>query len=127
MSYLENEISGEIVDSCLYIHSQLGPGLFESVYEKILIIELQNKGLLVENQVPVPIKWRGASIGNGFIADLIVEEKVIVEIKSIETINPVHYKQLLTYLRLSKKKLGLLINFKEALLKTGMKRVVNGL
>jgi len=82
---------------------------------------------LVENQVPVPIRWRGASIGNGFIADLIVEEKVIVEIKSIETINPVHYKQLLTYLRLSKKKLGLLINFKEALLKTEIKRVVNGL
>jgi GxxExxY protein len=127
MTFKENDVSGMIVDACYKIHEELGPGLFESVYEKILIIELKKKGLLVESQVAVPVKWRGTFIDQGFRADLIVENLVLVELKSIETLSPVHYKQVVTYLKLTKLKLGLLINFNEPLIKSGIKRMVNGL
>ena len=126
MNLIDNDLSGEIIDSCYLIHSQLGPGLFESVYEKILTIELRRKGLSVENQVSIPVTWRGNLINDSFRADLIVENKIIIEIKSVSSLSPVHHKQLLTYLKLTHLRLGLLINFNEALLKTGIKRIVNG-
>ncbi|HSJ67685.1 MAG TPA: GxxExxY protein [Anditalea sp.] len=126
MNLIDNDLSGEIIDSCYLIHSQLGPGLFESVYEKILTIELRRKGLSVENQVSIPVKWRRNLINDSLRADLIVENKIIIEIKSVSSLSPVHHKQLLTYLKLTHLRLGLLINFNEALLKTGIKRIVNG-
>jgi len=123
----ENEISKIVVDACYRIHSQLGPGLFESVYEKILVIELEKAGLKVFSQVTIPVIWDNIQIDQGFRADLIVNYKVIIEIKSVEAISPVHHKQLLTYLRLTDMKLGLLINFNEKLIKEGITRVVNNL
>lgn len=124
----ENEIAKVIVNAAYEIHKELGPGLFESVYETILEHELKNEyGLSVRRQVILPVTWKNVSLDLGFKPDLIVEEKVIIEIKSIETLSPAHFKQLLTYLRLTGIKLGLLINFKEALIKDGIKRVVNGL
>lgn len=123
----ENEISKIVVDACYRIHSQLGPGLFESVYEKILVIELEKAGLKVFSQVTIPVIWDNIQIDQGFRADLIVNYKVIIEIKSVETISPVHHKQLLTYLRLTDMKLGLLVNFNEKLIKEGITRIVNNL
>lgn len=123
----ENEISAIIVDACYQIHTGMGPGLLESVYEAILACELQQRGLQVQRQVFVPIVWKDQYYGEGFRADIIVENKVIIELKSVEKIAPVHGKQLLTYLRLSNRRLGLLVNFGEALIKDGIKRVVNGL
>jgi GxxExxY protein len=123
----ENEIATIIVDTCFKIHTELGPGLFESVYEEILEYELFNKGLKVERQKPIPVIWKDIKMEVGFRADLIVENLVVVEIKSIDLIAPVHKKQLLTYLRLTNKKLGLLINFNEALIKNGITRIVNNL
>lgn len=124
----ENEIAKVIVNAAYEIHKELGPGLFKSVYETILEHELKNEyGLSVSRQAALPVIWKNISLDLGFKPDLIVEEKVIIEIKSIETLSPVHFKQLLTYLRLTGIKLGLLINFKEAYIKEGIKRVVNGL
>lgn len=123
----ENELSKIIVDVSYKIHTRLGPGLLESVYEAILYHELTKKGLIVERQKPIPVIWDGIHLDIGFRSDLIVEEKVIIEIKSVETISNVHLKQLLTYIRVTDLKLGLLINFNEALIKNGIKRVVNGL
>lgn len=123
----ENEISKIIVDACYRIHSQLGPGLFESVYEKILVIELEKAGLKVYSQITIPVIWDNIQIDQGFRADLIVNSKVIVELKSVESLLPVHHKQLLTYLRLTDIKLGLLINFNEKLIKDGITRIVNNL
>jgi len=123
----ENEISREIVDVCYHIHTTLGPGLFESVYEEILEIELTKRGFSLSRQKSIPVIWNGLKLDHGFRADLIVEDKVIIEIKSIENIAPVHQKQLLTYLRLTGLKLGLLINFNEALIKNGIQRIVNNL
>jgi len=123
----ENEISNIIVDACYRIHSTLGPGLFESVYERILEIELEKSGLLVERQKIIPVVWGDEVIDQGFRTDLIVDNKVIVEIKSIEKLAPVHHKQLLTYLKLTDIKLGLLINFNEKLIKYGITRIVNNL
>ena len=123
----ENDISGIVVDTCYYIHKTLGPGLFESVYEEILFRELLDKGLEVQRQHPTPVFWRGEKLDLGFIADLIVEDKVIIEIKSVERLAPVHAKQLITYLKLTDIKLGLLVNFNEALIRDGIKRIVNGL
>ena len=123
----ENELATIIVDACYKIHTTLGPGLLETVYEVILQKELQRRGLSVERQVPVAIVWDGVTFEEGFRADLIVNDLVIVELKSVEKLAPVHGKQLLTYLRLMDKRLGLLINFGEELLKTGVKRVANGL
>jgi len=123
----ENDISRIIVDVCYQIHVELGPGLLESVYEEILFQELKNEGLIVERQKPLPVIWRGKALDLSYRTDLIVEHKVIVEIKSVQEIHPVHPKQLLTYLKLSGLKLGLLINFNSPLIKTGITRIVNGL
>lgn len=123
----ENIISKIIVDVSYQIHVELGPGLLESVYEEILFLELKNEGLIVERQKPIPVIWRGKTLNLDFKTDLIVENKVIVEIKSVKEIHPVHPKQLQTYLKLSGLKLGLLINFNSPLIKTGITRIVNGL
>lgn len=123
----ENEISGAIVDAAYKIHSRLGPGLLESAYENILIYELKKKGLYVEKQVSIPIKYEEITLDEGFRADLIVEKKVIVELKSVEVVQPVHKKQLITYLKLTNCPLGLLINFGSSLIKNGITRLANGL
>ena len=123
----ENEIASVIVDSSFHIHTSLGPGLLESVYEEILYYELNRKGLFVERQKPIPVIWSGVKMDIGFRSDLIIAKKVIVEIKSVEAFAPVHPKQLLTYLKLTNLKLGLLINFNVPLIKDGIKRIVNGL
>jgi len=123
----ENEIAKEIVDAAFKIHLTLGPGLLESVYEAVLAYELKQRGLSVVRQQAIPVIYGEIRLEEGFRADLIVEGKVIVELKSVETIAPVHKKQVLTYLRLTNLKLGLLINFGEALIKDGITRVVNGL
>ncbi len=123
----ENEIARLIVDAAYKVHSTLGPGLLESVYEAALSHEVQQRGLTVFRQVAVPVVYEGISFDEGFRADLLVAGKVIVELKSVEKVAPVHKKQLLTYLRLADKRLGLLINFGEALIKDGITRVVNRL
>lgn len=122
-----NELSGQIVDAAFHIHSKLGPGLLESVYEAILAQELARRGLYVERQKSIPIEFEGMYFEEGFRADLIVERAVIIELKSVETLAPVHAKQLLTYLRLLDYRLGLLINFGAPVLKDGIKRIVNRL
>ena len=123
----ENEIAKQVMDAAFIIHRALGPGLLETVYEVILAKKLSEMGVAVERQVPVPIQFENIKSDEGFRADLIVEKKVIVELKSVERLQPVHSKQLLTYLRLTDLRLGLLINFGENLLKHGFKRVVSGL
>ncbi len=123
----ENEIAKIIVDKAYKIHVKLGPGLLESVYETILLHELQNAGLKVQRQQPISFEYEGIEFWEGFRADLVVEDKVIIELKSVEQLAKVHFKQLLTYLRLADKKLGLLINFGAALIKDGIFRVVNRL
>jgi GxxExxY protein len=123
----ENEIARLIVDSAYKVHTSLGPGLLESVYEAVLCYELRKRGLTVTRQVAVLLIYEGLQLEQAFYADLVVEDVVMVELKSVEKVAPVHKKQLLTYLRLADKKLGLLINFGEALIKNGISRVVNGL
>lgn len=123
----ENEVAKIIVNTAFEIHTKLGPGLFESVYEEVMHYELTKFGLKVERQKGIPVIWQEIKMEVGFRADLIVENKVIIELKSVELINPVHLKQLLSYLRLTNLKLGLLINFNEALIKNGITRVVNNL
>ena len=123
----ENEISGIILDKALKIHSRLGPGLLESVYGTVLAHELEKRQLVVRRQMPIPLVYDGICIGEAFRADLVVEGKVIVELKSVEEIAPVHKMQVLTYLRLCGLHLGLLINFNVVLLKNGFHRVVNNL
>ncbi|MEO5945511.1 MAG: GxxExxY protein [Chitinophagaceae bacterium] len=124
----ENEIAKIAVNTAFQIHKELGPGLFESVYESILEYELSNEhGLYIQRQPTLPVVWKEINIDLGFKPDLIVENKVIIELKSVEKVMPVHYKQLQTYLKLTGLKLGLLINFNEALIKDGIKRIVNGL
>ena len=116
-----------VVYAAFQVHRTLGPGLLESVYEKILGYEINQRHLKVDVQVAVPVVYAGMTFEAGFRADMIVEQRVIVELKSVEKILPVHYKQLLTYLRLADKRLGLLINFGAPLIKDGIKRVVNKL
>lgn len=123
----ENELSKIILETCIEIHKELGPGLFESVYEEVLCYELKEKGIKFERQKAIPVIWKERKLDIGFKADLILEEKVLLEIKSIENILPVHKKQTLTYIKLTGIKLGMLINFKEALLKDGVNRLVNNL
>ncbi|PAM95693.1 GxxExxY protein [Flavobacterium sp. IR1] len=123
----ENEISAIVVDVCYKIHVKLGPGLLESVYEAILYYELTQRGLNVERQKPLPVVWREVKLDIGFRADLIVENKVVLEIKSVEQLKEVHGKQVLTYLKITKMKLGLLINFNVPIIKLGIKRVVSNL
>ena len=123
----ENEIATEIVDSCFHIHKELGPDLLESVYEGILCFELHRKGLTFSRQQPIPVIWKELKLEFGFRMDILVENKVIVEIKSVENLNPVYMKILLTYLKLADKRLGLLVNFNETLIKEGIHRVVDRL
>ena len=123
----ENEIAKIIVDAAFHVHKRLGPGLLESVYEVVLAHELTKRGLKVNRQVPVAIVYDDIKFDEGFRADLIVEEKIIVELKSVEKVIPVHKKQLLTYLRLADKRLGLLINFGSELIRDGVSRVANNL
>jgi len=123
----ENEIAALVVNTSFMIHRELGPGLFESVYEEVLAYELENQGLEVERQKTIDIEWDGIKLGAGFKADIIVNNKVILELKSVEKVQPIHQKQLQSYLRLTGLKLGLLINFNERLIKDGIQRMVNGL
>ena len=123
----ENEVAKIIVDAAFTVHTRLGPGLLESVYEAIMEYELTKRGLHVVHQRPMPVIYEEIRMKVGFRPDLIVEGKVIIEVKSVEVIAPVHMKQLLTYLRLADKRLGLLINFGGALIKDGIRRVVNRL
>lgn len=123
----ENEIAKVIVDAAYTVHVALGPGLLESVYHQALVYEIKKRGLLTEIEVPISIVYDDVKLGEGFRADIIVEKKVIVELKSVERVVPVHKKQLLTYLKLADKRLGLLVNFGAPLIKHGITRVVNGL
>jgi GxxExxY protein len=122
----ENEIGTIIMDCAVHLHQALGPGLLESVYEVTLARQLEKRGLTVQRQVPVPIEFEGEKFEEGFRADLVVEGKVIVELRSVEKVNPAHKKQLLTYLRLTGMKLGYLLNFGESLMKEEITRIVNG-
>jgi GxxExxY protein len=123
----EEEIGKLTLDAAFAVHRELGPGLLESVYEAAMGVELRRLGLHVERQVAIPVSYRGENLEIGFRADLIVENLVLVELKSVETINPVFKKTTLTYLRLIPLHLGFLINFNESLLKTGITRIVNDL
>lgn len=126
MKKAENEIAKEILDAAFLVHTKLGPGLLESVYEVVLAHELRKKGLVVERQKPMPITYDGIQFEEGYRADLLVNSKVIAELKSVSATSAVHTKQVLTQLRLSGLKLGLLINFGEAHLKNGIRRLING-
>lgn len=122
----ENEIGTFVIDAAIAVHRELGPGLFEPVYEVALAHELSERGLKGERQVPISISYREIKFDEGVKADLVVESKVILELKSVESVGKVHKKQLLTYLKLSGLKLGYLLNFGEALMKDGITRIVNG-
>jgi GxxExxY protein len=122
----ENEIAKQILDAAFLVHTRLGPGLLESVYEVVLAYELEKTGLTAERQKSMPIMYDNIRFDEAFRSDLVVNGKVIAELKSVEALLPLHAKQLLTQLRLSSLKLGLLINFGEAHLKNGIKRVING-
>ena len=122
--YIE-KLASIVIDTAFHLHRNLGPGLLESVYEAVLAYELRDRGLMVERQKPVPIHYQGVTLDEGFRLDLLVEHRLIVELKSVEELHPVHPKQVLTYLRLMDLPLGLLINFGAPLLKQGLKRVVN--
>jgi GxxExxY protein len=123
----ENEIGKLVVDAAIAVHRELGPGLLETVHEVILAHQLRERGLRVERQVPIPIEYRGVKFDEAFRADIMVEGKVVLELKSIEQVTRVHKKQLQTYLRLTGYKLGFLLNFGEGLMKKGITRAVNGL
>lgn len=123
----ENELSYKIIGCAMKVHSNLGPGLLESAYEKCLFYELIQSGLLVEMQKPLPLVYQEVKLDVGYRVDLFVENKVIVEVKAVEAFNDVHLAQVLTYLKLSECKLGLLINFNVVSLKFGIKRIINGL
>ena len=122
----EDEIAKQVLDAAFRVHTKLGPGLLESVYEVIMAYELKKRGLTADRQKPMPIMYEGLRFDEAFRSDIVVNGKVIAELKSVEALLPVHAKQLLTQLRLSDIKLGLLINFGEAHLKNGIKRIVNG-
>ena len=121
-----NQLSSQVIKAAINVHKFLGPGLLESVYQTCMVIELRNMRKMVRSEVPIPILYRGQRVHEeGFRIDLLVEDKIIVELKSVEKIQAVHKKQLLTYLRLARKPLGLLINFNETLLKDGIIRIIN--
>lgn len=120
-----NTITAKILDACIDVHKNLGPGLLESVYEYCLYKELENRGVNVKQQVYLPVVYKGEEIDINFRKDLLVEDEIVIELKSVETILPIHEAQILTYLKLADKKLGLLINFNVPLLKNGFKRFIN--
>lgn len=121
------EIASSVVDAALKVHSALGPGLLEDVYEKCLAMELQKRGYSVERQVTVPVEYEGAVFETGYRLDLLIDESFVVEVKAVEKMMPVHLAQILTYLRLGKMKIGLLLNFNVPRMRDGIRRVVNDL
>ena len=123
----ENEIARLVVDAAYHVHTRLGPGLLESVYEAVLAYELKKRGLRVQCQVPIPIEYDGLRFDVGFRADLLVEDLVMVELKSVQAEHPVHKKQTLTYIKLANKRLGLRVNFGAPLIKDGITRLANRL
>ena len=124
---VENRVSGKVIDAAYAVYSGLGPGLLESVYEDALAYELKSRRISFKRQISLPISYKGLFIRNAFRIDLVVEKMVIVELKAVDTVMPVHKKQLLTYLKLSRYRLGLLINFNSVTFKSGITRLVNGL
>lgn len=122
----ENEITYLIRKSIYEVYNYLAPGLLENIYEKAMLIELQNQGLEARNQVPISVDYKEIDLEMGFRADILVEEKIIVEIKSVETLNPIHHKQLLTYLKLTNSHLGILVNFNTIDLNKNIVRIING-
>jgi GxxExxY protein len=121
-----NQLTSQIIKAAMTVHKEIGPGLLESVYQSCLLLELKNMGIQVESEVALPVFYRGCKVAeDGFRLDLLVEDTIVVELKSVEEVRPVHKKQLLSYLRLSKKPLGLLINFNTPLLKDGITRIIN--
>jgi len=122
---IENELSKIIIGCAIEVHKQLGPGLLESAYQECLYYELKQKGLKVQKEKPMPIVYKEVKLDHGYRIDLLVEERVVIEIKTVEMFNDVHTAQVLTYLRLGNYKLGLLLNFQTTILKNGIKRVIN--
>lgn len=121
----ENELSKIIIGCAIEVHKQLGPGLLESAYQECLFYELKQLGLKVQKEIPMPIVYKEVRLDHGYRIDLLVEEKVVIEIKTVESLNDVHTAQVLTYLKLGNYKLGLLLNFHVAILKNGIKRLIN--
>ncbi|MCD4735660.1 MAG: GxxExxY protein [Bacteroidales bacterium] len=122
---IENELSKKIIGCAIEVHKQLGPGLLESAYQECLYYELKQVGLKVQKEKPMPIVYKEVKLDHGYRIDLLVQEKVVIEIKTVDAFNDVHTAQVLTYLRLGKYKLGLLLNFQTTILKNGIKRVIN--
>lgn len=122
-----NQLSNRVIGAAIEVHRELGPGLLESVYETCLMCELNQIGVAVKRQVEVPVEYKGKRLECGFRADMVINEGVILELKSVETLQPIHEAQLITYLKLSGYRLGLLMNFNEKLLKNGIKRLINNL
>ena len=122
----KDPLSYKIIGCAMEVYNTLGPGLLEAAYEKALIHELELNGLSVASQVPVEMNYKGVNLGEGLRLDLLVEDSIIIELKSVEELKPVHYKQLLTYLKLMNKRIGLLINFNVYDFREGIKRVING-
>ena len=120
-----NEISGQVIGAAITVHRELGPGLLESAYESCLAYELRQRGLTVEEQIPVPVVYKGIKLECGYRLYLLVEKRIIVELKAVDALLPIHDAQLLTYLKLCKLRLGLLINFNVPILKNGIKRLLN--
>ncbi|MFN6115048.1 MAG: GxxExxY protein [Flavobacteriales bacterium] len=127
MGLSENEIARIAVDAMVLVHRELGPGLLESSYQRCLAFELDERGLAVETEVVLPLTFKGVKLDAGYRIDLWIERKVILEVKSVEALHSIHTAQLLTYLKLTDNRLGLLVNFNEKLVRDGIKRVVNGL
>jgi GxxExxY protein len=124
MELLFKELTGKIVDCAITVHKLLGPGLLESAYEECLYYELQNSGLLTLKQIPMPLIYKEKKLDIGYRIDLLVEDKVVIEVKSVDSLNPIHTAQLLTYLKLSGCRIGLFINFNVQFLKEGIKRII---
>lgn len=121
-----NELTSQILSACIEVHRELGPGLLESVYEVCLLDELHRRGLRAEAQIKLPVSYKGQLLNKEFVIDILVEDLILLELKAIEILLPIHEVQLVTYLKLSGKKLGLLINFHVELLKNGVRRKING-
>lgn len=122
---IENDLSSKIIGCAIEVHKQLGPGLLESAYQECLLYELKNKGLKVQKEKPMPIVYKDVKLDHGYRIDLLVENKVVIELKTVESLTDVHTAQVLTYLRLGNYKLGLLLNFHVSVLKNGIKRLIN--
>ncbi|MBK6550310.1 MAG: GxxExxY protein [Flavobacteriales bacterium] len=123
----ENELATEVIGAAIEVHREMGPGLLESIYEECLLHEIRERGIHAEQQVAIPVLYKGKRIKNDLRLDLWIERQVIIEVKAVEALNPVHWAQLMTYLKLTNNRLGLLINFNVKLLKQGVKRIANNL